>query len=98
MKLRLTPRALADAKRLKRWWTQHRTKAPDLFEQELDDALKSILAMPTLGRVYEHEGRDVGLRRVLMQKTGHHVYYAVEADEIVVIAVWGARKERGPKL
>jgi len=46
----------------------------------------------------EHEGRDVAVRRVLMKKTGHHVYYAVEAHEIVVITVWGARKERAPKL
>lgn len=49
MKLRLSPRALADAKRLKTWWRQHRTKAPDLFERELDDVLAKIVATPTLG-------------------------------------------------
>jgi len=26
------------------------------------------------------------------------VYFAVEGDEIVVVSVWGAPKERGPKL
>jgi len=46
MKVRLAPRALADAKRLKRWWARHRTKAPDLFERELDQTLASIAAMP----------------------------------------------------
>jgi plasmid stabilization system protein ParE len=98
MKVRLAPRALADAQRLKGWWVRHRRKAPDLFEQELDGALVSIAAMPTLGTLYEQEGRDVGMRRFLMRKTGHHIYYAVVASEVVVIAIWGARKERGPKL
>jgi plasmid stabilization system protein ParE len=98
MKVRLAPRALADAKRLKRWWVRHRTKAPDLFERELDVTLARIAAMPNLGSLYEPEGGDVGVRRALMKKTGHHIYYAVQGDEIVVITIWGARKERGPKL
>ena len=34
MTLRLTPRALAEAKRIKSWWRRHRVAAPDLFEQE----------------------------------------------------------------
>ena len=54
--------------------------------------------MPNLGSLYEGEGDDVRVRRALMKKTSHHVYYAVQADEIVVITIWGARKERSPKL
>jgi len=57
MNVRLAPRALADAKRLKTWWARHRTKAPDLFERELGETLASIAAMPTLESLYEHEGR-----------------------------------------
>ena len=53
MNVRLAPRALADAKRLKRGWAKHRTKAPDLFERELEQTLASIAAMPNLGSVYE---------------------------------------------
>ena len=45
MNMRLAPRALADAKRLKRWWARHRTKAPDLFERELEETLASIDAI-----------------------------------------------------
>jgi len=33
-----------------------------------------------------------------MPKTHNHVYYAVEATEVVVLAVWGAPRGRGPKL
>jgi plasmid stabilization system protein ParE len=98
MRLRLTPRALADAKRMKTWWRRYRSKAEDLFEQELDGALERIVTMPNVGSVYEQEGRDVEVRRLLMPKTRNHVYYAVTATEIVVLTVWGAPKGRGPKL
>jgi plasmid stabilization system protein ParE len=98
MNVRLAPRALADAKRLKRWWVQHRTKAPDLFERELDLTLASIAAMPNVGGLYDPEGGDVGVRRALMKRTDHHIYYAIQPDEIVVVTIWGARRGRGPKL
>jgi hypothetical protein len=37
---------------------------------------------------------------VLLKKTNHHVYYIFDPDRssITVHSVWGARKERGPKL
>jgi plasmid stabilization system protein ParE len=98
MRLRLTPRALADAKRMKTWWRRHRAKAPDLFERELDETLERMLATPTLGIAYTSEGAEVGVRRVLMPKTQSHVYYGTTAEEVVVLTVWGARKRRGPKL
>ncbi len=99
MNVRLTPRALADAKRMKTWWRRHRPKAPDLFERELDAALERIVSAPNLGSVYEQGDRgDVEVRRLLLPKTRNHVYYAVKGDELVVLTVWGAPKGRGPKL
>jgi plasmid stabilization system protein ParE len=97
MNLRLTPRALADAKRMKTWWQRHRPKAPDLFEQELTAALERIASAPNLGSIYEGGGGNAEVRRLLMPKTRNHVYYAVEANAVVVLTVWGAPK-RGPKL
>ena len=38
------------------------------------------------------------VRRVLMTTTQNHVYYSVRDNEVVVLSVWGAPKERGPKL
>ena len=42
----------------------------------------------------------LSVRRVLLPKTGTHVYYSVDedADLVTVVAVWGAPKGRGPKL
>jgi plasmid stabilization system protein ParE len=97
MKLRLTPRALREAKRRKSWWRQNRPLAPDLFEQELEAVLDCILAAPTLGAAYPAEV-GVPVRRVLMEKTKAHVYFAVEDDVIYVLSVWGAQRGQAPKL
>lgn len=39
MKIRFTPRALAEAKRRKTWWLKNRPAAPELFENELGATL-----------------------------------------------------------
>ena len=98
MNFRLTPRALADAKRMKTWWQRHRSKAPHLFDEELRRALARAAASPELGRVYREAALPREVRRVLMAQTSTHVYYVVDADEVVVLALWGATKGRGPKL
>ncbi len=98
MRLRLAPRALADAKRKKSWWQRNRPDAADLFELELDAALERIAATPAIGQRVEQRGGDVWVRRLLMPKTRNHVYYAIEATEIVVLTVWGAPRGRRLKL
>ena len=98
MRVRFTPRALADAKRMKTWWQRHRPKAPDLFEQELDSAPARIASAPNVGSAYEAQDRNIPVRKVLMRKTHNRVYYAVEGDDIVVLTVWGALRRRGPRL
>lgn len=97
MRLRLAPRALADAKRKKTWWQRNRPDAADLFEQELDAILERIAASPAIGQRVEQRGQ-VWVRRWRMPKTRNHVYYAIGATEIVVLAIWGAPRGLGPKL
>ena len=97
MRLRLARRALDDAKRKKTWWQRNRPDAADLFEQELDAILERIAASPAIGQRVEQRG-GVLVRRWLMPRTRNHVYYALEASEIVVLAIWGAPRGRGPKL
>ena len=99
MKLRLARRALVESKRIKTWWRRNRLDAPDLFEQELDAALEQIRARPnSVGTLYEQGDLETPVRRVFLRKTQNYVYFAIEGDEIVVISVWGAPKEHGPKL
>ena len=98
MTLRLAPQALADAKDIKTWWRRNRPAAPDLFEQELNAALERITQIPGLGSLYEQGDLEVPVRRVLLPKTKNHVYYAIEDNDIVVVAIWGTPRGRGPQL
>jgi plasmid stabilization system protein ParE len=78
------------------WWREHRDKAPDLFEDELADALRLIGSAPRVGKRVPHPTEHV--RRVMMRKTRHHVYYIEREQYVLVVAVWGAVKGAGPDL
>jgi hypothetical protein len=54
---------------------------------------------PNVGSMYTLlDGLPV--RRVLLPKTGIHVYYSIDVDHgvVMILAVWGAPKGRGPFL
>jgi plasmid stabilization system protein ParE len=97
VKLVFARRALREIERHARWWNEHRD-AKTLFEEELAHALLQIRTDPKLGRVYRVV-RDQEQRRILMPKTARHVYYRIDGPErILILAVWGARRRRGPQL
>ncbi len=73
MNVRLTPRALREAKRLKTWWVSNRDEE-DLFDDELAATLDLLAATPTIGTSYPSR-RFTGVRRVQMKKTNNHVYF-----------------------
>ncbi len=98
MTLRLTPRALAEAKRIKTWWRRNRPAAPSMFDQEFAAALDRIAQLPGVGKLYVEGDLDVPVRRVLLPKTLNHVYYTVAGQDVVVLSVWGTLHERGPRL
>ncbi len=98
MKVRFTPDAQEQADECDRWWRQQRT-ARDLFARELAGTKELLLANPKFGTVYTIlDGQP--MRKVLMPKTRHHLYYVADFDEDVIIihAVWGAPRESGPTL
>lgn len=54
-------------------------------------------AAPMLGRLYP--ATEVPqVRRVLMRATRYHVYYRLDGDDVIVLAVWSALRGRGPSL
>jgi hypothetical protein len=81
MKVRFTPEADEQADTSDRRWREHRD-ARDLFARELADTIALVVSTPTLGTIYTVlHGQPV--RKVLMPKTRHHVYYTTEGDEIL---------------
>jgi plasmid stabilization system protein ParE len=96
VKLVFARRALREIERSARWWVEHRD-ARGLFEGELAQALQQIRDDPNCGQLYRHvRGREQ--RRVLMPKTARHVYFRREAEDVMILSMWGARRGRGPKL
>jgi hypothetical protein len=98
MKLVFTPEAEEQAGECDTWWRENRD-ARDLFARELAGASAFLRESPNVGaKCTVLDGFPV--RRVLLPKTGTHVYYSVDeaADLVTVLAVWGAPKGRGPKL
>jgi plasmid stabilization system protein ParE len=80
-------------------WRAERRDAPELFKQELARSFTRILQAPKARNPYaEIEGEPVW--RILMPRTEQHIYYSVDdaAGEIMIEAVWGARRGRGPRL
>ena len=97
MKVRFTEEAKRHARAERAWWRRNRD-AKHIFDEELQLARKLLKDGPK-HKVYGIiEGEAV--RRLLLEKTGCHVYYVVyEGEDLVrVVAVWGAARGRGPEL
>lgn len=92
-----TRRAEREAVMEDRWWRENRPAAPDLLARELERALSLLTIGPMLGPA----ARDVrlrGVRRILLSRTGYHVYYRVQPRKrrVLVLALWSARRGRPP--
>lgn len=78
-------------------WTAY-AEYPLLFEQELDEAIEEIQEQP-YRPVYANSSRG-RIRRILMPKTAHHVYfiYSPETETIEVVSLSGGKKKEGPSF
>ena len=99
MKVRLTEQAQGDARRIRRWWRKNRTKAPNGFNEELREVRERLAVAPHEGQAYRRLGGEL-VQRMLLEKSGQHVYYVVrEAEQLVsVVAIHGAVRGSGPDL
>jgi plasmid stabilization system protein ParE len=99
VKLRLGKRLLLQVERKEAWWAENRPAAPDLFARELRDTLEHITTTPGSGIGWPTPRRPT-LRRILMPRTQNHIFFVVddETQTIDVLAIWGAARERSPKL
>jgi len=99
VRIRFTRRAELSIERIDDRWRAHRLAAPDLFWTELSDAVALLQLSPERGARYKtRKGNRV--HRVLLPKTDYHVYFEIDRDAalIMILVVWGARREHGPKL
>ncbi|HYC87701.1 MAG TPA: type II toxin-antitoxin system RelE/ParE family toxin [Thermoanaerobaculia bacterium] len=81
------------------WWRRNRTKAPNLFREELRRAFALIAEYPEAGAIAE-DVELAGVRRVLLVGTQHYIYYRIHrpAQRIEVLAVWSTRRGDPPPI
>ncbi|MBA3451808.1 MAG: type II toxin-antitoxin system RelE/ParE family toxin [Deltaproteobacteria bacterium] len=81
------------------WWTANRPAVPALALDEFERCVMLLENSPDVGLGF-HRTAVPGVRRLVMKKTKHCLYYVHDVDNAVVyvIAVWGAPKEGDPVL
>ena len=80
------------------WWIENRSDAPTLVLDEFERCMNLLESSPDVGLRF-HRTLVPGVRRLLMKRTKHHVYYVNDTTNgvVYIIAVWGAQGGRsGP--
>jgi len=94
-----TPRAAAEIRRASAWWRANREAAPFALVEDLERAFELVAAQPGIGARARNAKKE-GIRRLLLSRTGHYLYYQVnaEAGRIEILALWHSRRGQGPEL
>ena len=94
--IRFTTTAQRHVKREKTWWLENRART-DVFATEIEEALRILAIFPGVGTRYEEAGVS-GLRRLYLRNIDCHLYYTFDEREVIIRALWGARRRRGPRI
>jgi hypothetical protein len=78
------------------WWREHRD-AKELFAEEFESALWTLMTAPELGQRYRWK-RGKLIQRMLMKKTRCHVYYFHESTRFGVLAADAGRSCKWPSF
>jgi hypothetical protein len=78
------------------WWLANR-EYQELFATELESALRILSIVPAAGRPYTQSSTP-NLRRLYLRRLTCHLYYTFDDHVVIIRAMWGARRERGPEL
>jgi plasmid stabilization system protein ParE len=68
-----------------------------VFAEELAQAIKIVAMLPGAGTPYA-QSPVPGVRRVYLRRVAAQLYYTFDEDEVIIRALWGARREHGPQL
>jgi hemolysin-activating ACP:hemolysin acyltransferase len=80
----------------KTWWRENRIHG-EIFAEELEEALGVVALLPGAGATYAEAGIPE-LRRLYLPRVALHLYYTYDDSEVIVRALWGARRRSRPRL
>jgi plasmid stabilization system protein ParE len=95
-RIRLTATAAQHVERQRAWWITNRDHL-ELFATELESAMRILANLPGAGSLYLRTTLP-DVRRLYLRKIGSHIYYTFNDEEVIIRALWGARRQRGPAL
>lgn len=95
-RIRFTATVQRHVRREKTWWIDNRIHQ-DVFVAEFEEALRVLAVLPGAGTPYTQAG-IAGMRRLYVQKVACHLYYTFDERDVIVHALWGARRQRGPRF
>ena len=95
----LVERAAQQLRDIDAWWRAHRPDVATLVADELEHRIELLENTPELGALFR-KTPVLGVRRLVMRKTKHLIYYVHDSVHSVVyiIAVWGMPKDGSPPL
>ena len=97
LKYIIKARAKREIERLAEWWSVNRTAASGHVRLDVEGVLFVVTQHPRLGHKVEN-GRSVEVRRYLMSRTQHWLYFRVKHDVIEVLSVWSTSRGQEPKV
>lgn len=95
-RVRFTARAQQHVRLLKEWWREN-SVLPEILDHDLAEAVRMLAIVPGIGSVYR-SSPIVGVRRLYLDRLTSHLYYTYDEREVVIRAVWHARRGMGPDL
>jgi plasmid stabilization system protein ParE len=97
VKIEISEPAALDIERIDVWWRGNRDRK-DLFREELFAALGHIGETPELATIYDTDEIEGTVRYVQLEKTSHQLYYVVEGETVLVLAIWSTVTGQPPRL
>ncbi len=95
-RVRFTATARAHVRRLSRWWEENSLR-PEIVEGDLEAALDILSSSPGIGSPYV-QAPIPGVRRFYLDRLTCHVYYTHDDENVIIRAVWHARRGSGPNM
>lgn len=93
-KIRFTATAHKHVRLLRSWWSENSVH-PEILQQDLDKAIGTLSILPGIGVRYPFAPIP-GVRRLYLERLMSHLYYTYDEREIVIRALWHARRGSGP--
>jgi plasmid stabilization system protein ParE len=93
----IKPRARREINALAAWWAKKRLAAPGAVAADIKEALELLAEFPGIGTKVENS-RDPATRFWPLERLGYDLYYRQRGKRLEVVAFWGSRRGRDPKV